>query len=293
MEQTIIPGGNLSPERDVSARVAVYVVADAAEMIADPVVVAEAANAANAGDRFDVRPGRPSRFWNVPRSACLVGLVVGMVMSTLIPQVVQWMGGTYSVGAETGTEGNAEAGVAVNPTVVPVANSAASSAVDASQADSESLAPGAIRPPARNAAATALEYAKTVDVPANGGYASASAARRGAVENGQSAPRTAAAGGMGGNVFQIQPAPANTDMIAVSTQLQNPETRESYQQLTLIDTKKKVITVYHIDAALGQVSLQCVRPFRYDQELQSYYHKDYTGNPLMPSEIQQMLEEKN
>ncbi len=227
-----------------------------------------------------------SRFAGMRRSAYWIGLLVGIAISALVPRVIQWMGGTYSVGAETiaVVEGEREV----------VSETSVETAVGTSSASGS--APVSIRPPARNAAATALEYAKTVDVQPNvgsGAVGSGVAARRSG--NVSAAVRTDAAGGVGmeGNVFQIQPVPANTDMIAVSTQLQNPETRESYQQLTLIDTKKKVITVYHIDAALGQVSLQCVRPFRYDQELQSYYHKDYTGNPLMPSEIQQMLEEQN
>ncbi|MDO4557983.1 MAG: hypothetical protein Q4C47_03360, partial [Planctomycetia bacterium] len=67
--------------------------------------------------------------------------------------------------------------------------------------------------------------------------------------------------------LQIQPSPSNTDMIAISTPCVSSESGEPYQQLVLIDTKKKVICVYHVDAELGQVSLQCVRPFQYDQEL--------------------------
>ena len=256
------------------------------KLCADAVTV-ECEVAANVDVRG--RNGEPlalsSRFARMRRSAYWVGLLVGIVITTLTPRVIQWLGGTYSVGAETVAEVEGETGV--------VGETSAEAAVGASSANGS--APVSIRPPARNAAATALEYAKTVDVQPNigSGAGSSVAARRSGYVS--SAVRTDAAGGvgMGGNVFQIQPVPANTDMIAVSTQLQNPETRESYQQLTLIDTKKKVIAVYHIDAALGQVSLQCVRPFRYDQELQSYYHKDYTGNPLMPSEIQQMLEEQN
>ena len=96
----------------------------------------------------------------------------------------------------------------------------------------------------------------------------------------------------GATIFQIQPSPANTDMIVVSTPLSSPETGEIYQQLIMIDTKKKVICVYHVDAALGQVALQCVRPFEFDQQLQQYYDERSKGHTVMPSEIRHMLQDR-
>lgn len=91
--------------------------------------------------------------------------------------------------------------------------------------------------------------------------------------------------------LQIQPSPSNTEMIAVSTPCVSAESGEHYQQLILIDTKKKVICVYHVDAKLGQVSLQCVRPFQYDQELKQYYDRRYTGETVMPEYLRQTMEE--
>lgn len=92
--------------------------------------------------------------------------------------------------------------------------------------------------------------------------------------------------------LQIQPSPSNTEMIALSTPCVSTESGEPYQQLVLIDTKKKVICVYHVDAKLGQVSLQCVRPFQYDQELKQYYDRRYTGETVMPEELRRKLEDQ-
>lgn len=68
---------------------------------------------------------------------------------------------------------------------------------------------------------------------------------------------------------QLQSTLANADMLAVSANV-----GEKYQQLTLIDPKQRVMSVYHIDFATGTITLRSVRNFQYDQKLMQYNGKD-------------------
>mgnify|MGYP007042432540 CR=1 FL=1 len=68
---------------------------------------------------------------------------------------------------------------------------------------------------------------------------------------------------------QLQSSLANADMIAVSANV-----GEQYQQLTLIDPKQRVMSVYHIDFATGTIALKGVRNFHYDQQLTQYNCRD-------------------
>ncbi len=78
---------------------------------------------------------------------------------------------------------------------------------------------------------------------------------------------------------QVQSTLANAEMIAVSA-----DVGDKYQQLTLIDPKQRVISVYHIEFASGAIALQSVRNFQYDQQLMHYNGKD----PL-PEHIKSLL----
>ncbi len=78
---------------------------------------------------------------------------------------------------------------------------------------------------------------------------------------------------------QVQSTLANAEMIAVSA-----DVGDKYQQLTLIDPKQRVISVYHIEFATGAVALRSVRNFQYDQQLMHFNGKD----PL-PEHIKSLL----
>ena len=78
---------------------------------------------------------------------------------------------------------------------------------------------------------------------------------------------------------QVQSTLANAEMLAVSANV-----GDKYQQLTLIDPKQRVISVYHIEFATGSIALQSVRNFQYDQQLTHYNGKD----PL-PEHIKSLL----
>lgn len=77
-----------------------------------------------------------------------------------------------------------------------------------------------------------------------------------------------------------QPVRTDEGLIALSTVVDN-----QYQQVTLIDPQREVMSVYHVQLATGSVKLQCVRNFHWD--LQMLQHNG--ENPL-PREIQALLE---
>ncbi len=79
---------------------------------------------------------------------------------------------------------------------------------------------------------------------------------------------------------QLQSTLANADMIAVSATV-----GDKFQMLSLVDPKQKVISVYRIDFATGNISLEAVRNFQYDQQLLQHNTKDPT-----PEQIKLMLQ---
>ena len=78
---------------------------------------------------------------------------------------------------------------------------------------------------------------------------------------------------------QFQSTLANADMLAVSANV-----GDKYQQLTLIDPKLRVMSVYHVELATGAIALRSVRNFQYDLQLMQYNGKD----PL-PEDIKSLL----
>jgi len=73
---------------------------------------------------------------------------------------------------------------------------------------------------------------------------------------------------------------AGGDLIALSATV-----GDKYQQLTVIDPKAKVISVYHVELASGNVKLCCVRNIHWDLQMMHY-----NGDAPLPREIQSLLE---
>lgn len=59
------------------------------------------------------------------------------------------------------------------------------------------------------------------------------------------------------------------------------------QQIVLIDTQSRVISVYHIDRGTGEIALRSVRNARWDSQIEQFN----CANPL-PGEIRAILENK-
>jgi hypothetical protein len=72
---------------------------------------------------------------------------------------------------------------------------------------------------------------------------------------------------------------ANADMLAVSANV-----GEKYQQLTIIDPKLRVMSVYHIEFATGRIALRSVRAFNFDLQM-----KQFNGKDPLPEEIESLL----
>ena len=73
---------------------------------------------------------------------------------------------------------------------------------------------------------------------------------------------------------------ADSGLIALSTVV-----GEQYQQLTVIDPKQRVMSVYHVELATGDVELKCVRTIHWDLQMMCY-----NGKGLLPQEIQSLQE---
>jgi hypothetical protein len=60
---------------------------------------------------------------------------------------------------------------------------------------------------------------------------------------------------------------------------------DEYQQLTVIDPQRQVVSVYHVELATGDVELMCVRTIHWDLQMMSY-----NGKGLLPQEIHSLQE---
>jgi hypothetical protein len=69
------------------------------------------------------------------------------------------------------------------------------------------------------------------------------------------------------------------EMIALSTVV-----ADKYQQLTVIDPKQRVLSVYHIELATGNVRLCCVRNIHFDLQMM-----EFNGESPLPREIESLL----
>lgn len=80
-----------------------------------------------------------------------------------------------------------------------------------------------------------------------------------------------------------KPLEGSSSLIAFATTV-----ADKYQQITLIDPKTQVMSVYHIDLADGKIRLRSVRNFHWDFQL---IHLN--GQPPLPQEIQTLLEQSS
>jgi hypothetical protein len=76
-------------------------------------------------------------------------------------------------------------------------------------------------------------------------------------------------------------ASAGTELIVA------PTTLGDKQVLTVIDPRQRVLSVYHIDLATGNIALKSVRNIQYDLRINNFN----TEKPL-PQEIQSQLDQK-
>ena len=63
-----------------------------------------------------------------------------------------------------------------------------------------------------------------------------------------------------------------------------PDNRE---QLTLIDTNQRVVSVYHIDPSSGQITLKSVRDVNWDLRM-----TQFNGTSPLPNEIRTLLQQR-
>lgn len=75
---------------------------------------------------------------------------------------------------------------------------------------------------------------------------------------------------------------ANAGLIALPTAL--PDGR---QMLTLVDPRTRVISVYQIDVAKGEIALKGVRNIHWDLQID-----EYNGVSPLPAEIRSLIEQK-
>ncbi len=59
------------------------------------------------------------------------------------------------------------------------------------------------------------------------------------------------------------------------------------QQVTLVDTQKRVMSVYHIDRATGEITLKSVRSVHWDLLME-----EFNGQSPLPREIRRLLEHR-
>lgn len=71
---------------------------------------------------------------------------------------------------------------------------------------------------------------------------------------------------------------ASGDLLAMNMTIEHD--RQSMQQITVIDPRTRAMSVYHIDAKTGAISLKSVRNMEFDLQMTAYN----TASPL-PSEI--------
>jgi len=62
---------------------------------------------------------------------------------------------------------------------------------------------------------------------------------------------------------------------------------QKYQQVTVIDPRREVISVYHVDLANGVIALRSVRNIHWDLQM-----SDYNGQRPLPREIRALSEQR-
>lgn len=77
-------------------------------------------------------------------------------------------------------------------------------------------------------------------------------------------------------------AAAGTELISLATPV-----GENIQQLTVIDPRSRVISVYHVALATGEISLKSVRNIHWDLQM-----SEFNGVNPLPREIRSQLENR-
>ena len=90
-----------------------------------------------------------------------------------------------------------------------------------------------------------------------------------------------------GNVYAQRGTPAaaataGTELIVVSTSV-----GEKCLMLTVVDPRRRVMSVYHIETATGKIALKSVRDIQWDLQITDLNNE----NPL-PQEIRSLLEQR-
>jgi hypothetical protein len=62
---------------------------------------------------------------------------------------------------------------------------------------------------------------------------------------------------------------------------------EQRQQVTVIDPEKRVLSVYHIDLATGEVTLKSVRNIHWDLQM-----TEFNGTSPLPREVRSLIEQR-
>ena len=65
------------------------------------------------------------------------------------------------------------------------------------------------------------------------------------------------------------------------------DSADGRQQITLVDTRQKVIAVYHVDRSTGALSLRSVRNLQWDLMIE-----DFNSNNPTPREIRALKEQR-
>ena len=90
-------------------------------------------------------------------------------------------------------------------------------------------------------------------------------------------------------VFAQRPADYRPDRSAKNDQLIafSMPAGEGHQQITLIDPKLRVMSVYHIELATGEIALKSVRRFHWDLQIETF-----NGANPSPRDIRALLEQR-
>jgi hypothetical protein len=77
-------------------------------------------------------------------------------------------------------------------------------------------------------------------------------------------------------------ATGNGGLIALATPI-----GEQRQQVTVIDPEKRVLSVYHIELASGEVTLKSVRNIHWDLQM-----TEFNGTSPLPREVRSLIEQR-
>ncbi len=92
-----------------------------------------------------------------------------------------------------------------------------------------------------------------------------------------------AVGAPGFSQGQAVTTPAHgSDLIALATPV-----GDARQQLTVIDPKARVVSVYHIELATGEITLKSVRNINFDLQM-----TEFNGVSPLPREIRSLIESR-